>query len=242
MNTSSSILIVDDEEDACRNMADILGDFGYHVDIAFNGINALELARSHTYDVALLDLKMPGMDGLTLYRQIKKFSAGTIAIIVTAYAAKATATEALSAGAVSVFPKPVDFPRLLTIMNQALLRPMVLIVDDDEDLCETLWDLLNQHQYRVCLAHDEVEAAICLRQHNHDVVLIDMNLPQGDGRGVFQNAQQTDPQAHVIAITAAGTESEHFVQEIMAHVNNAVCYKPFDVPNLLGTISRLTRK
>ena len=117
-NSSSSILIVDDEEDACRNMADILGDCGYRVDVAFNGASALELARNHTYDVALLDLKMPGMDGLTLYRKIKKLSAGTVAIIVTAYATNATAKEALTAGAISIFPKPVDFPNLLKIMDR----------------------------------------------------------------------------------------------------------------------------
>ena len=65
------------------------------------------------YDVALLDLKMPGMDGLTLYREIKKLRAGTVAIMVTAYASSATAEEALAAGAWQVVAKPVDFPMLL---------------------------------------------------------------------------------------------------------------------------------
>src|SRR6516164_4621363 len=103
-----SILVVDDEVDTCRNLSDILTDLGYRVDIANDGLSALELVRRNAYDVALLDLKMPGMDGLTLYREIKKLRADTVAIIVTAYATSATANEALTAGAWQVLPKPVD--------------------------------------------------------------------------------------------------------------------------------------
>ena len=85
------ILVVDDDVDTCRNLTDILTDLGCRVDTAHDGPSALERVRKKRYYVALLDLKMPGMDGLTLYREIKKLSAGTVAIIVTAYATSATA-------------------------------------------------------------------------------------------------------------------------------------------------------
>ena len=62
-----------------------------------DGPSALKLIDEHPFDVALLDLKMPGMDGLTLYREIKKRRADTVAIIVTAYAGGGTADEALAA-------------------------------------------------------------------------------------------------------------------------------------------------
>ncbi len=236
-----SILIVDDEQDACQNLADILVDFGYRVDVAYDGLSALNLVRDHTYDMALLDYKMPGMDGLTLYREIKKLSSGTVAILVTAYAANATANEALAAGARNVFPKPVDFPMLIQVMTQALDRPLMLIVDDDVDLCGNLWDLLNESEYRVYLAHDEDQAAARLTSRAYDVVLIDMKLPQGDGQGVYERVRQTNPLAHVIAITGCRLETEQFVQQIIADGANAVCYKPFDVPELLNTIGRLTK-
>src|SRR5262245_4860567 len=89
------ILVVDDDVDTCRNLSDILTDLGYRVDTAHDGASALELVRRHPYDVALLDLKMPGMSGLELYRQIKQLRAGTVAIIVTAYAGGSTTEEAL---------------------------------------------------------------------------------------------------------------------------------------------------
>src|SRR5262249_40087978 len=153
---------------------DILTDLGYRVQTAHDGPSALELVRRHGYDVALLDLKMPGMDGLTLYREIKKLRAGTVAIIVTAYASSDTAAEALAAGAVQVNPKPVDVAKLLPVVDAVLGQPLVLVVDDDHDLCATLWDLLRERGYRVCLAHDERETADHLKDIQFHVVLIDM--------------------------------------------------------------------
>src|SRR5262245_25402103 len=114
------ILVVDDDPDICRNLSDILTDLGYSVDYAHDGPGALELVSRRPYDVALLDLKMPGMDGLTLYREIKKQHAATVALLVTAYAGPATEVEALSAGAWKVVPKPVDFPTLLGLVDEAL--------------------------------------------------------------------------------------------------------------------------
>ena len=60
---SQKILVVDDEVDTCANLSDILSDLGYTVDVAYDGPSALELVKQKAYDVALLDLKMPGMDG-----------------------------------------------------------------------------------------------------------------------------------------------------------------------------------
>src|SRR6516165_6034929 len=112
----SSILVVDDEVDTCKNLSDILTDLGYLVDIAHDGLAALELVRKKTYDIALLDLKMPGMDGVELYREIKKLQAGTVAMVVTAYASRDSNEEALTAGAWQVLSKPLDFPKLLGLI------------------------------------------------------------------------------------------------------------------------------
>src|SRR5215813_12518609 len=141
-STSPSILVVDDDPDICRNLSDILADLGYYVDTALGGQAALDLVRRRPYDVALLDLKMPDMDGLTLYREIKKLQAGVVAIVVSAYASGAITEEALTAGAWQVLPKPVDLSRLLCLVGEAVDQPLVLVVDDDTDLCQSLWDLL----------------------------------------------------------------------------------------------------
>jgi DNA-binding NtrC family response regulator len=236
----SRILVVDDEVDTCRNLADILSDLGYHVEMAHDGLSALELIGQKPFDVALLDLKMPGMDGVTLYREIKKLQAGTVAIIVTAYATSASTEEALSACAWQIVSKPVDFPHLLKFVDEALGQPLVMVVDDDHDLCSTLWDLLRDRGYRVAVAHDEDQARKQLAAAAFKVVLIDMRLPKGDGTSVFRVVRDTNPQARTVLITGHRSELDSLVQRVINEGADAVCYKPFDVPSLLGTLQRLT--
>jgi CheY-like chemotaxis protein len=238
--TGPLILLVDDDVDICRNLADILTDLDYSVDYAHDGPTALVMVRQKPYDIALLDLKMPGMDGLTLYREIKKIRSGTVAILVTAYASGETAEEALAAGAWQVVPKPVDFPTLLSLVDEALGQPLVLVVDDDRDLCANLWDLLRERGFRVHLAHNEAEAAGYLQGEPFKVVLIDLKIPGGDGSRVFQMVRQANPRARTILITGYRSETEETVAEILAEGADAVCYKPFDVPQLLHALQQLS--
>jgi DNA-binding response OmpR family regulator len=235
------ILVVDDDTDICGNLSDILTDLGYLVDSAHDGLAALELVRQRPYDVALLDYKMPGMDGLTLYREIKKQRAGTVSLLVTAYASPATAEEALSAGAWKVVDKPVDFNELLGLVDEAIGQPMVLVVDDDHDLCATLWDLFRDRGYRVSLAHDGREASDQLKDTRYKVVLIDMRIPDGDGGEVFRMVREANPQARTILITGHRSELDERIDQMIAEGADAVCYKPFDVPALLAKVGELAR-
>jgi two-component system, NtrC family, response regulator HydG len=233
------ILVVDDDQDICRNLADILTDLGYRVDSANDGLSALELVKQRPYDVALLDYKMPGMDGLTLYREIKKQRAGTVSLLVTAYATPATAEEALSAGAWKVVSKPVDFAKLLGFVEEAIDQPLVLVVDDDRDLCESLWDLFRDRGYRVSIAHDVREASGQLSDSRYKVVLIDLRIPHGNGADVFRMVRDANPQARTILITGHRPEMDLLIEQMIADGADAVCYKPFNVPELLTKLERL---
>lgn len=243
MATSESalrVLVVDDDVDTCHNLRDILSDLGYTVEIAHDGAAALERIRRHPFDVALLDLKMPGMDGLTLYREIKQLRSETVAIIVTAYATGDTAARALQAGAWRVLSKPVDLGQLMPLVEQASQQPLVMVIDDDHDLCASLWDILRDKGYRVCVAHNEREARERLPGVQHRVVLIDMKLPEGDGSRVFHLVRETNPQARVVLITGFRTELQDLVERVVTEGADAVCYKPFDLPQLLATVEQLS--
>jgi DNA-binding NtrC family response regulator len=235
------VLVVDDEQDTCSNLSDILTDLGYRVDCAYDGQAALELVRKEHYDVALLDLKMPGMDGLTLYREIKKLRASTVAILVTAYAGGSTTEDALLAGAWQVLPKPVDLQKLLGLVGEAQGQPLVLVVDDDHDLCENLWQILRDKGYRVALAHDAERAAAQLRDTNFRVALIDMKLPGCNGTDVFRVVREIAPEARTVLITGCRPEMDSLVEQVLAEGADAACYKPFDVPRLLETVDRLAK-
>jgi DNA-binding response OmpR family regulator len=135
--------------------------------------------------------------------------------------------------------KPVDFPVLLGNVQQILDQPLLLVVDDDRDLCANLWDLLRDQGYRVCLAHDEKEAAAQLKNRPYRVILIDMKLPHGDGTKVFRLVRENNPNARTVLITGYRSEMEHLIKNALSEGADALCYKPFDVPRLLTTLQEL---
>ena len=237
---SKRLLVVDDEADTCENLLDIFTDLGYRVDVAYDGPTALKLVEQNAYDVALLDLKMPGMNGLELYREIRRLASGTVAIIVTAYASSDTARSVLQAGAWRIAPKPINFAQLQEQVDEALNQPLVLVVDDDRELCQSLWDLFHEQGYRVCLAHDLKTVAQRLGQREYQVTLIDMKLPEGDGAQVLQMVRRENPNARTLIITGFAREMNDSLREALASGANAVCYKPFDVEQLLKTVKQLT--
>lgn len=117
---SPAVLVVDDDVDISTNLCDILSDIGYRTDMAHDGPSALHLLEERSFDLALLDFKMPGMDGASLLQEIRKLDPGLVAIMVTAYAGDEGIQQALDAGTWKVLSKPVDIPKLLQLLKQAL--------------------------------------------------------------------------------------------------------------------------
>jgi len=239
MASPPSILVVDDERDICQNLADILQEFGFEVETALDGESAIEMIRRRRFDVALLDLKMPVMDGLALYKAIREERPSIVSMIVTAYANAQTNREALQAGVWQVISKPVDLKQLLALVDDAVKQPILMVVDDDIDLCKSLWDILRDHGYRVCTALTDQEAIRRLGESQFQVVLVDLKLAPGDGRNVLEALRRQAPETKAILITGHPTELENSFQSSVAP--DAVCLKPFDMVQLLETINRLVQ-
>lgn len=117
-STQSSMLVVDDDTDTCSNLSDIFSDLGYRVETAPNGPAALEKVRHDCFDIALLDLMMPGMDGLALFRQLRNLSPQTTAVLMTGEPHDPRAAECLQAGMNCMIPKPLDIPNLASALKK----------------------------------------------------------------------------------------------------------------------------
>jgi CheY-like chemotaxis protein len=120
---AAAILLVDDDADACASLSDILSDLGYRVDVAHDGPAALALSRRRPYGLALLDYKLPGMNGVELYGHLHHVQADTVGVLVTAFAAADTLQAADGAGIREVLPKPVDFGHLMPLIEQVVGTP-----------------------------------------------------------------------------------------------------------------------
>lgn len=235
-----NILVVDDEQDTCENLRDILSDLGYHVDVAFDGPAALRLLDARAYDVALLDFKLPGMNGLELYREIRRRRADTVAMILTAFASPETAREAVVAGARQVMSKPVDMHQLLASIQTVLDQPSVLIVDDDQDLCLSLADVLHEQDIRVSIVHSLSDLTARLQDLDVDLALIDLKLADANGIDACRAIRKALPHARMLVVTAYREEMSQQLEAAAATGVDAVVFKPLHTELLLDQIRQLT--
>ncbi|WP_372897261.1 response regulator [Stieleria sp.] len=237
MNESGSrVLIVDDDADIRTNFADILSDLGYQTTTAEDATAALRCVRDSRFDVVLLDYQMPGMDGASLYREIKKLQPSVAAIMITAWAGSDGAQQAKNAGTWDVLRKPVDIHDLLEKLARAASAPIVLVVDDDEDFCQSLWQVLNLRHFRVALAHSEAEGISQASDSQCQVAIVDLKLGSGDGRNVIRRIHQAVPKARTIIVSGDRDIAADAYDELGDQVVNAVCQKPIDIDQLLNMI------
>ena len=109
----SKILLVDDEVVFTQNMAKLLTNRGYIVTVVGSGDAAIQALEEKDFDVVVLDIKMPGMDGITTLREIKKLGLLTETLILTGHGSIDTALEAIKIGAYDYLTKPCEIDELI---------------------------------------------------------------------------------------------------------------------------------
>jgi excisionase family DNA binding protein len=114
------VLVVDDEASIRDLLAKTLALAEYDVDVAPDGRSALERMRLYPYDLLIADLKMPGMDGLTVIREAKRYKTDLPVIIITGFSTEASAIEAVNLGVAGYLTKPFRVPQVLAAAAKAL--------------------------------------------------------------------------------------------------------------------------
>jgi excisionase family DNA binding protein len=122
-NTRQRVLVVDDEASIRDLLSKTLALAEYDVDTAPDGTTALDRMRAFSYDLLIADLKMPGMDGLTLIRQAKRIKADLPIIIITGFSTESSAIEAVNLGVAGYLTKPFRVPQVLAAASKALGVP-----------------------------------------------------------------------------------------------------------------------
>lgn len=107
MDTKSKILVVDDDETVRRSYRRSLASSQCNVEVAWDGREALQAMEHQAFDVVLLDLRMPGMDGMAVLKAIKQKWPDSEVVIITGYPSLETAKEAVRLGAYDYLAKPV---------------------------------------------------------------------------------------------------------------------------------------
>ena len=120
------ILVVDDEQRICEAVEKALEKIGYQVETSLSAIEALERIHKGSLDMVICDIKMPGMDGMTLLDRIKEHDPNVLVMMITGYASIDSAVEAVKKGAQEYIPKPFSPAQLRFLVERAFERKRLL--------------------------------------------------------------------------------------------------------------------
>lgn len=120
---SPCVLVVDDEHDTRESTKMIFEDLGYQVALAASGVQAIAQAESKHYDLILMDIRMPGIDGFETWRRIAEADPSAKVIFITAHEVNQYARQALMAGAFSLLSKPVNPEDMIALVEYLVRSP-----------------------------------------------------------------------------------------------------------------------
>ena len=135
----ATVLLVDDEEDFTATLAERLETRGLQVDVSANGPEAIDRVHDKTYDALILDLSMPGMDGLETMKRLLKENPDLQVILLTGRATVQKGVEAMSSGAMQFLEKPADINLLLEQIDKARANRVLLT---EKRVEQTITDIL----------------------------------------------------------------------------------------------------
>ena len=173
------MLIVDDEEGMRKTLRRIMIAKGFEVLVAIDGRQAIKLAEEFQPEILLMDIRMPGINGVEAFREIKLNCPDAVAIFMTAYSTSELSEEAIDEGAVDVLSKPLNIDNLCELIQRASLSQPLLIVDDDAGFRTSLKRALTAVGFRVYTAVGLDDALTEFQRHPRCVALLDMKL-EGD--------------------------------------------------------------
>ncbi len=198
MQTKPSILIVDDDYGSNKTLALIFGKKGYETDTALTGQEALEKARQRAFNLALLDIKLPDMEGVALIPSLKQLYPEIVVIVVTGHASVDTAVQALDYGATAYFTKPLDMDALLATVKETLDKQRLIVEKQQAEIA------MRRYVERLRTVH-ALDGAMLAAQTPEQIAVTALRLVRGLAPyrcGVVVTFDLENAQATLLAIQA----------------------------------------
>jgi two-component system, NtrC family, response regulator HydG len=242
MRHEPTILVVDDNPDLLETFALILKRRGFSVETAGSGAAAIAKFRQHNFDVTLMDIVMPEVDGVAAFRQIREIEPGAPVILMTAYSDDDILRAAHDEGARCIINKPIHIDMLLKLINEATATKPILIIDDDPDICDSLTKVFQQQGYEVLTAGSGEEAIIIASEKACRMAFIDVKLPNIDGLETLLRLKQISPDLLPIMMTGFRNEVKDALDRAQQESVITCLYKPFDPAEAVWLVEKIGKK
>ena len=236
-----NILVVDDLQSIRLTLGGILEDNGHQVVTVGDGYQAIEAVGKNHFDVIFMDIKMPGINGIQTFREVKKIDPESTVIMMTAYSVEDLVKEALDEGAYAIVYKPFDIDNIIAIIEKSLHEKIIILVVDDQFANrEILKRILEDKGYRVATARDGAEAIEMVKNRHYDIIFLDVRLPDMNGVETFEQVNKIDPLATVIMMT--GCDEDNLIKRAISQGAYTCLHKPFDIEKVLALVENLAEE
>jgi DNA-binding response OmpR family regulator len=233
----AKIMIVDDDRDLAESLAELIEMHGHQVFIATNGKEAVERCREQSFDVTFMDVRMPVMNGVDSFHEIRKIRPGAKIVMMTGFKEPMVA-RALENGALGLLHKPFHLDDLMARLDDAT-KPIVLLVDDDPDFAGSLSELLINQGYKTVVAGNGGEAITQVRGGAVDVLILDLRLPVMDGIEVYKQLRALGNPPPTIIVSGSAVLDSESIGALKAMAVRECFAKPVDPKALLSTINQI---
>lgn len=235
------ILVADDEPNMRLTLSAILRAEGYQVDMVENGLKAVEQCQQSHYDVILMDIRMPGLDGVTAFRELRTYQHNTRMIFMSAFGLDDLKQMALEEGAIAFLDKPLDIDKVIRLIQEAY-EISILVVAADETVSTLLRQNLLSPHYRITVVDSAQTALDLLAQIHYDIVFIDVHLPVMNGLDFYLALRKITPTAIAIMIANMEAEAEALAREAVRNTAYTFIHKPINLDYLLNLLDRVRRQ
>jgi two-component system response regulator HydG len=242
MEETVKVLVVDDDCRMVKTICDILKAKGFAAVPAFSGEEAVEIVRGERPDCVLMDVKMPGIDGVEALRMMKEMAPDLPVVLMSAYSTGDQAEEAKRRGAYSVLTKPIDIQQLLSFLFLLRKEQSILVVDDDPEFCRTLKDVLQSRNYQVETEDDPEKVLGRLELGYELAVVLDLKPGNADGLDVLRDIRRCYPAKPVILVTGYREEMADSIEKGLLIGAYTCLYKPLATEELIGIIEEISRE
>ena len=243
MTVRTKILIVDDDKGSCNSMLDILEAKDYDVELENSGSKAIAKMKEEFFNIVIMDIKMPVMNGVETYKRIKNISPQTVVIMMTAYSVEELIKNALKEGAYGVLYKPLDMEKLIKMIESAERdKYLIMIVDNNVNVRQSLKNILDDKGYVVTLTDSVGKAIDIVKEIPHDIIFVDMSLPFLNGLVTFLTIQNVSPKVTTVIMTGYKQEIKNSAEIVLKQGTYDCLYKPFVPKEVIAIIDKIKEK
>ncbi len=232
------IFIVDDHRDVAEGLADVLRMHGHEVEVAHNGEQAIRIFKEQDFDIAFMDVMMPGMNGVESFLEIRKIKPDAKVVMMTGYSVTQLLDQAIENGAYGVLHKPVSMDEVLNSVERVSSQGMVLVADDDPNFAANMVEVLKDKGYRVQVARTGKQALDTVLGGGIDILVLDLQLPVVSGLEVYMELQKRGRALPTVCVTGYSHDQADAIDKLSS-LSAGILTKPFNTNQLLEVLGNI---